>query len=68
MSDIVSPNIFDPSVCSIEEVTIDDVILVTFNLVASIAPTVISGVPVKPVAKPAEDESNSVTTAELEPK
>ena len=34
VSEIVSPKIFEPSVWSIDEVTIDDVILVTFKDVA----------------------------------
>ena len=40
VSAVVSPNIFDPSVNTIEEVTIEEVILVTFKLVASIVPKV----------------------------
>jgi hypothetical protein len=40
-----SPNIFEPSVYNIDEVTIEDVIDVAVK-----EPTVMSGVPVKPVA------------------
>jgi len=40
-SEAASPNILDPYVCTIEEVTIDDVILVTFKLVAEISPVTI---------------------------
>ena len=60
VSEIASPNMFDPSVCIIEEVTIEEVILVTFKLTASIEPTVILGVPAKPVAVPVKVPMNEL--------
>ena len=48
---IVSPNVFEPSDNTIEEVTIDDVILVTFKLVALRDPNVKSFTLVEPEPK-----------------
>ena len=51
VSVIVSPNVFEPSDNTIEEVTIDDVILVTFKLVALRDPNVKSFTLVEPEPK-----------------